>query len=479
MALLFLYACSHHDIKNVQPSPISDTALYSPDSLYLYQKDDLTSPPLSQKSQQIASISDLTLYPQDPMYFAQKYDATSLLLSPDEQTAYYADFRKKYFRAWTDTVNTTIKKKRNLEIYAYHINEIEKYLKSPGISHNKLLRDTLFIDNLVRNENIDRKLDTISPKKAIITTYAHVRSLPTFHPYFLDFSLAGEGYPFDYWQLSTIPIGTPIKVYFVGENWALIGSHICSGWVKRDHIAYIDDKTIEQIMSNPQIAITSDKIALNSSSGSYIGHADIGTVLSYTSEDAEHFSAIGIHKNTRGYAEIVTLNIPRANAQKIPIPATLENIAMLCQKMIGQTYGWGGLYDERDCSQTLLDLFIGFGILLPRNGKQQAYNFGTFADLSQFDTDSDKKAEIIDKGIPFFTLVRIPGHIMLYIGSENDEPLVFHTVWGLRTRDSNGLPARYILGKTLISTLQPGSELPDIDPDMTLIKRLEGITLMK
>jgi len=452
--LIYITACHKNAIINTSPSEIPDISLYPiiPDTL---------------------DISPQDSYPQDPIYYAKKYDLTSPLLSPDEQNAYYTDFRKKYFRVWKDTLLPTSKIAQDMQ--TYHLAEIDKYLKNPGIGHNKLARDTLYISDLAKIANLDSTLNTM--QKGIITAYSHIRALPTLHPYFLDFSLPGEGYPFDYWQLSTIPIGTPIYIYHTAGNWALIDSHICSGWVQRDHIAYVGDATIKSIMNLSQIAITTDKIPLYSADDIYIGHADIGTILSFTAETDQQFEAIGIYKNKQGNAETITLIITKDHAQKIPIPATTENIASLCQKMMGQTYGWGGLYFERDCSQSLLDLFIGFGILLPRNGKQQAYNFGTFLDLSEIKTDTDRKIEIIDKGIPFFTLVRTPGHIMLYIGSEGDEPMVFHTIWGLRTKDNNGNTGRHILGKTLITTLEPGKDLPDIDPDMTLIKRLEGITL--
>jgi len=470
-ALLYITACHKNAVINTSP---------------------IQTPEISQHTQEQApqDITPQEIYSQDLMYYAQKYDPTSPLLTTDEQNAYYTDFQKKYFRVWIDTINTAsqnisdIRKnqpliKRDADLYGYHSTEIAKYTQNPGIAHNKLPRDTLYVYNLAKQENIDRGLNKEKCKKGIMTSYSHIRAMPTLHPYFLDFSLPGEGYPFDYWQLSTIPIGTPIMVYFVGENWALINSHICSGWVQRDHIAYIDETTINEIMTHSQIAITNDKIPLYNSNNSYVGQADIGTVFSYTTENDRYFEAIGIHRNTKGYAETITLNIPKDHAQKMPIPATTENIATLCQKMMGQTYGWGGLYFERDCSQTLLDLFIGFGILLPRNGKNQAYNFGTFLDLSEIATDTERKAEIVDKATPFFTLVRTPGHIMLYIGEENGEPMVFHTIWGLRTKDSEGNTGRHILGKTLITTLDPGKDLPEIDPEMTLIKRLEGITFIK
>jgi hypothetical protein len=313
-------------------------------------------------------------------------------------------------------------------------------------------------------------------KPAIMLNYSHVRVMPTIKPFFRCFSLAGEGYPFDYWQNSTIPIGTPIFVVHEIENWAFIDSHICSGWVLKNHYAYVDRDMIRLLMSKPLIAITQDKIGLHNTHGSYIGHADIGTIFPLETEDNENLVALFVRKNLQHYAEISHINIPKTRAQKIPMPLTQTNIASLLSVMMNQTYGWGGMYFNRDCSQALLDLYIGFGIMLPRNGRAQAYNFGSFLKMSDIPTYEERKSVMIERAIPFLTLVRTPGHIMLYVGHVDGEPLVFHHIWGLRTMTDDGIEGRYIIGRAVITSLEPGRGLPDINPAMTLIHRLEGIT---
>ena len=64
---------------------------------------------------------------------------------------------------------------------------------------------------------------------------------------------------------------------------------------------------------------------------------------------------------------------------------------------------------------------------------------------------------------------------MLYIGQNDDKAIVFHNIWGLRTKDELG---RKIIGKSVITTLDPGKNLRNADPNGSLIKRVEGITLL-
>ncbi len=41
---------------------------------------------------------------------------------------------------------------------------------------------------------------------------------------------------------------------------------------------------------------------------------------------------------------------------------------------------------------------------------------------------------------------------MLYIGLENNEPLVVHNVWSVKLKDKEDKEFRYIIGKTAITT---------------------------
>ena len=415
------------------------------------------------------TIQDAVLFSQDPLYYA---DSDSLLLSAEELYQFHNSFKTKFFKVWNE--NLGINSSKIIEMKEYYQKLLSDIYTNPGIGENKIKRDSLFALNLIKTANLNGNFNTM--KKGMITTYTNIRVLPSEKPFFLSFLLAGEGYPFDYWQNSTIPIGTPIFILHETENWALIESHICSGWILRNHFAYISDKDIEQIISSDQIVITKDKIPLFSTENDYVGHADIGTVFSIQKEFENYYKVIYFNRNNNNMLPLI---VSKELSQKIPIPLTTKNIALICSEMMNQVYGWGGMYFNRDCSQSLLDLYIGFGILLPRNGKQQAYNFGRFHSMSELENISQKKKEIIDNATPFLTLVRTPGHIMLYIGSEGGEPLVFHTVWGIRTIEQDNVEGRFILGKTMITTLEPGKELHNVDPKMSLINRLEGITFFK
>ena len=63
---------------------------------------------------------------------------------------------------------------------------------------------------------------------------------------------------------------------------------------------------------------------------------------------------------------------------------------------------------------------------------------------------------------------------MLYVGTHRGEPLVFHNMWGIRT-ERKGVEGRYVLGRTAVTTLDLGEDLPEHAPGKLLIDRINRL----
>ncbi len=65
---------------------------------------------------------------------------------------------------------------------------------------------------------------------------------------FLNPSKAGEGFPFDYNQNSSIKINTPLLVshYSKDKTWIFVQSHFALGWLRVDSISFVDDDFINE-----------------------------------------------------------------------------------------------------------------------------------------------------------------------------------------------------------------------------------------
>jgi hypothetical protein len=108
------------------------------------------------------------------------------------------------------------------------------------------------------------------------------------------------------------------------------------------------------------------------------------------------------------------------------------------------------------------DFFAVFGIWLPRHSEDQVKEVGTYINLQGLPSEEKEKI-ILARGVPYLSLLWRKGHVMLYIGAKDGRALIFHNIWGIRTKDLAGREGRKIIGQAVITTLQPGQELRDID----------------
>jgi hypothetical protein len=173
----------------------------------------------------------------------------------------------------------------------------------------------------------------------------------------------------------------------------------------------------------------------------------------------------------QAYMEAVTLS--KELVSRKPILMDKENVKKIANELLNETYGWGGKDFQRDCSSTLRDFYTPFGIFLPRNSKAQA-DAGEYVSLEAMDVNQ-KEEFILKNGIPFFTLVYLKGHIMLYVGEYNNQPIMMHNSWGIKAIVNNQ-PSRLMIGKTAFTTLKPAIQLSEVDGNATLANRVLGIS---
>ncbi len=167
-----------------------------------------------------------------------------------------------------------------------------------------------------------------------------------------------------------------------------------------------------------------------------------------------------------------TVSVSAEAVAPLPLPATPWAIASLAEQFTGESYGWGGYLGNRDCSAAMRDLLLPFGLWLPRNSRAQMETGGSVS-LEGLSPE-EKKERIKTQGIPFVTLLGMPGHVMLYAGVRRGEPLALHNIWGIRT-EINRKEGRYVIGKCVISTLEVGADLPGHQEKGLLLHRLTGM----
>ncbi|WP_367363266.1 C40 family peptidase, partial [Mesotoga sp.] len=102
-------------------------------------------------------------------------------------------------------------------------------------------------------------------------------------------------------------------------------------------------------------------------------------------------------------------------------------------KMLGERYGWGGLYNRRDCSRFVQDIFASFGLVLPRDAWAQEM-LGSKNKILFEGNSEERKVQLrsLRPGNPLY----MPGHTLIYLGQDNGRFFAIHD--GAGYKDSKG-----------------------------------------
>jgi hypothetical protein len=416
-------------------------------------------------------IADLHMLPQDARFYVSPATADHSLLEPSQQDGASRRFLDRYFSPW-DTRLSPLPAK-------------EAFAPLDELSRGRFYGGNLLPYGEKKKAQLAALCDRAnypSPAvRAITVRHADLRALPTREPAFLDPKQAGEGYPFDYFQYSAIRSNTPLRIRHRSADgaWYFVDTPHVSGWLPVLDVAIVDQDFISRFRSGHYLTAVRDKVPLLDLDGQYRQSFAIGALLplAQSSPPGDWRVLIGV-ADANGKGRIREGLLPKDAAAPWPLAATADTISGLINQMLDQPYGWGGLCGNRDCSATLQDLFAAIGISLPRNSARQMKSGRTIS-LKGLSPEQKEK-RLLAAGEPFMTLVGMPGHVMLYIGQREGQAVVFQTKWGVRTRSFWGEEGRHLVGRTVITSLQPGRELPDLaKPEGDLRWHIDAITFLE
>lgn len=371
------------------------------------------------------------------------------------------NFESRYYLPWTYTTPP-----QTLEDVSWPFRAFRT-----GYGNNLRLIPTEWFNEMYLQSNVE-EYGSLN-QKAISIKATDIRAFPTDKPLFKNPALPGDGYPFDLLQNSTLHFQEPVFIshYSKDRAWSYIFSNNVSGWVKSDTVVPVDENQTQRLMASTKVFLIQDNIPLYSDSNRYVAHSRVGMVLSLDhSDEFNHFVRTITSENT-----YQILAIPKTISHIGVSRLNKSDLATIGSEMLKNTYGWGGMYQERDCSSMIRDMMTPFGIWLPRNSSSQARR-GEVIALNNL-SDEEKLTLIKTNGVPFETIIYLKGHVVLYLGTFEGNVLVLHNFWGVRTLDKAGNKGRHIIGKAVISTLELGSELSDFDPSMKLLSRVESMNI--
>lgn len=411
------------------------------------------------------TLEDLVNFPQNLEIYAKNAGAAKELLPLYRQRELADNFVQILFGPW-QMKRTSIKKSEMLSPFRH-----ARGFKNASIRWQQAEWDAM-------RANASPAAFPSMHSFGITLRNTDLREMPTHEARFSEPTPDIKENPFDYFQQSLLPIGTPLLLVHKSEDgrWYYVECPVAGGWVDANDVGITGENFRNIWRHGKYAALIRDKVNLP---GTGLGNRDavagIGTLLPLKNILADGSMDVYIPvKDRNGLAGIAETRLTKNEAAPFPMLLTPGNVAKVGNQMLGQAYGWGGILGLRDCSAMIRELFTPFGIWLPRNSVAQAKR-GSVISLAGM--PASEKAGIIKKdGVPFLSLVGMRGHITLYIGIWKGQPAIFHNAWGLRIIKDGNDDERYVIGKAVITSISPGMELENLYRPLTFTDRLRTLS---
>lgn len=393
------------------------------------------------------------------------------------------NFYRNYFYSWSETANQYdfyyvpyVKASKN-NVLDLETGTIEYYKKKQGYDARYLPHQEGWITDIANKMDLANFPNISCENKAclgIMVDNAQVRSLPTFDAFYRDFTQAGEGYPFDYIQLSDLWLGTPVMRLQTSKDkrWVLVKGNGVMGWVPSSSVAKVDKDFVNNWQQSnfvtPTERVQQLRPALTLSS---LQSIEEGSLL------ASRGQMVSIpQKNAEGFATLVGIDSSKLTLAPWPIAPTFANMAMQINQLTWMPYGWGGKDFHSDCSGLMRRLFSAFGIWLPRSSFWQTGYAGKRYDLSMLsrsqrerwliDQQGSVKLPVLMTLVSFGSNSNSTSHIGLYFGTSGDNEqktaIMFNQPWGVKiTNEGTQETGRALVGHSLITPIGIGETFAD------------------
>lgn len=300
--------------------------------------------------------------------------------------------------------------------------------------------------SLENNCNIDNIGSKVNVKFGYSVKRSTLRQYPTRDYANVDY----DDYFYDDFIMSDFMPFMPVAVLHesADSQWYFVAMYGYCGWIEKGYVAVCPDRDdwLRRQYISSFLVVVNDEIRL--SEDPYCKELSslvlpMGTKLPLVKAEEAPQS---IHQRYSYGSYIVKLPVRLTDGsisdEYALIPANDEvnvgyldytrgNIIKQAFKLQGNVYGWAGDLYSNDCSGIIRQIFLCFGLEMPRVGSQQM-NVNGFnkTDVSAY--SDDEKLKLINN-LPAGSLLYFSGHIMLYLGSDKNEPYVLSSVGSIAT----------------------------------------------
>lgn len=292
--------------------------------------------------------------------------------------------------------------------------------------------------------------DPVAVRFGLAIRRTDVRTFPT-----ADVSTSAPfEFALDRFQETTIDVGWPVAALATSRDgrWLFCLTPHYWGWVRAEHIAFGTRETVAGFaQAEPFGVVTASRALVAFGAGGGVT-PQMGTRLPLV-EASERAFRVSVPARAEGGALALADGFVARDTGELAagyLPCTLRTLLTQAFKLLGEPYAWGGSrlgMFGRDCSRFIRDVVAVTGVILPRNGVQQAATCTPCATFAPGMSPSERKALLVE-GAPPGAILHLPGHVMLYLGHVDGEPYAIHSTF------SHGW------SQVVVSDLAPGAGTP-------------------
>lgn len=331
--------------------------------------------------------------------------------------------------------------------------------------NGKTVSKTVFEETIKPVMRIDKVPARIKMRWGAAVRATSIRALPTS----IKMIEGADDVEFDQLQFTQIKLWTPVGIFHESDDgrWFYVQAPYVRGWVRAKDIAIFADRDRLKLFakSGKFLVVTGESVRVfrDAAMQNMVQRPSMGTILPLAAakktaggdvaSGPDAYTVWMPYRKDDGGVALSKSYVSKKSDVTLGFPVYSQaNVIRQSFKLLGQRYGWGGMYNGRDCSGFVHDVFLSLGVDLPRDSKQQALTGTQLGHFEPFQDDVEKRA-ILRSARPGITLLKMPHHQMLYLGMVNDQFYVIHSTWAERIGQDPKLDEKRRINQVVVSDL--------------------------
>lgn len=272
-------------------------------------------------------------------------------------------------------------------------------------------------------------------------------------------------YEFNRLHQSSLGIGEPVAVVHTSGDgsWVFVRTGSLDGWVRTNDLAFSGREEVSGYPGGSFLVVTG--AVCRTGSGAEVRLGDRLRLLAR--KDGYYEFDLPV-QGENGRLKYIRDTIPAEHVNEGFLKYNRSNSITTAFKLLGTPYGWGGISGGTDCSSYMQYVFGVFGIVLPRNSGAQAVVGRKISRFSGSDSPIAIRQKQARNWLPGISMLRFPGHIMLYLGEYEGKFYAIHSVWGITNEERKILR----INSVAVSDLELGRG----SPNGSLLERITDVS---